>query len=398
MRCFNTLIKNPCRNHIKQALKPPDTQGKIERGKPETDLHTAEVRFKTLLEITEDAVVLTGQHGEIILANLQAESMFGYSAGSLPGQQIETLIPFTESQPQYKDIFGQNPLSPSPQYQLRLTAKRQGGTEFPCDVALNVISSRESNTILCRITDISGRLETEQLKISLRNEQESSASLKKAVSTFSHDVRSSLAVISISKNVLLHSSEQMDDKKRHDRLDAIDRKLEYVVFLLNDLAMIAKGRVDEGKSGRMNLPALCQMCLSEIQITTGSNHKFYFVSDAQITTVELNEILVSRILLNLLSNAVKYSPEGGEVRLELGQRENRAVLRVIDQGIGISEADQQYIFDPFYRSDSVQNIEGSGLGLNIVQDCVRRLHGEIRVESQLDKGTTMIVELPLVKT
>lgn len=74
------------------------------------------------------------------------------------------------------------------------------------------------------------------------------------------------------------------------------------------------------------------------------------------------------------------------------------MLRVIDQGIGISEADQKHIFEPFYRSKSVQKIEGNGLGLNIVRDCVERLHGQIKVESQIGKGTVFIVELPLVKS
>jgi signal transduction histidine kinase len=70
------------------------------------------------------------------------------------------------------------------------------------------------------------------------------------------------------------------------------------------------------------------------------------------------------------------------------------VLRVIDHGIGVADADLQHLFDPFYRSESVKSIHGTGLGLSIVKECVERHHGRISVQTVVGEGTTFTVELP----
>jgi len=108
----------------------------------------------------------------------------------------------------------------------------------------------------------------------------------------------------------------------------------------------------------------------------------------------VDEMLVSRILLNLISNAVKYSPNGGEVRLELDRQGDWLVLRVHDQGVGIHEEDLENIFEPFFRAEDARAIKGTGLGLSIVKDCVERHQGRISVQSVYGRGSTFIVELP----
>jgi signal transduction histidine kinase len=120
-----------------------------------------------------------------------------------------------------------------------------------------------------------------------------------------------------------------------------------------------------------------------------------FVNRSQRDKVCVDEILISRILLNLLTNAIKYSPEGGNVMLELSDQPNAAIqLCVIDEGIGISQDALPNIFDTFYRAQGVETITGTGLGLSIVKDCVERHHGTITVESEKGKGTTFTVTLP----
>jgi signal transduction histidine kinase len=81
-------------------------------------------------------------------------------------------------------------------------------------------------------------------------------------------------------------------------------------------------------------------------------------------------------------------------RLELDLKGEWLIFRVIDQGMGIKDADLPQIFDPFYRSEDVNAIKGTGLGLSIVQDCVERHHGRIYVESTWGEGSTFVVELP----
>ena len=207
-----------------------------------------------------------------------------------------------------------------------------------------------------------------------------------------------MAVIASAKYSLDLYFDRLDDQKRREKLDSIGRQIHYMVELLDNVVMTVKGNLDYAafKPVPVNLATLCQICVTEIQETSGRNHHLIFVTDGQITTAPIDETLVSRILLNLLSNAVKFSPEASDIRLELSRRAHRIVLHVIDQGMGIADADLPHIFEAFYRTEAAQHVRGTGLGLNIVKDCVDHHQGHIYVESQVGIGTTFTVELPLM--
>jgi signal transduction histidine kinase len=116
---------------------------------------------------------------------------------------------------------------------------------------------------------------------------------------------------------------------------------------------------------------------------------------------------VQQILQNLLSNAIKFTPEGGriDVAVRRGQRDD-LVLSVADTGVGIAEEDQTVIFEKFRQGKSVlsrgdaitREYSGTGLGLSIVKELCKLLGGEVSLESQLGKGSTFTVRLPLVRT
>ncbi len=107
---------------------------------------------------------------------------------------------------------------------------------------------------------------------------------------------------------------------------------------------------------------------------------------------------IGQLLGNLLSNAVKFTPAGGRIDVRLGTDGDHAVLTVTDTGIGIPAADQELIFERFFRSASAtrQVIPGTGLGLTISQAIVEAHHGTITVHSEEGRGTTVTVRLPLL--
>jgi signal transduction histidine kinase len=106
--------------------------------------------------------------------------------------------------------------------------------------------------------------------------------------------------------------------------------------------------------------------------------------------------LLRNILLNLLGNAIKFSGEGSVISLEIRKTDDHLMLSIKDEGVGISEEDQQHLFASFFRGKNVVNIEGTGLGLHIVKRYVNLLNGSIKLESKLNAGTTVSVELPLL--
>jgi len=104
--------------------------------------------------------------------------------------------------------------------------------------------------------------------------------------------------------------------------------------------------------------------------------------------------LLRQILTNLVSNAIKYSPDGGNVGVNLSCEDSQIILQVSDSGIGISPEDQIQLFQSFSRATNVGAISGTGLGLSIVKKCVELHGGEITLTSEVGVGTTFTVTLP----
>lgn len=111
--------------------------------------------------------------------------------------------------------------------------------------------------------------------------------------------------------------------------------------------------------------------------------------------IKSNETLVFRIWQNLIGNAIKFTEENGKIHVSLQKENDRFVFSVSDNGIGISEKDRERLFEPFFTGDRSHNKEGSGLGLPLVKRIVEKLGGELSFTSEINKGSTFTVRLPL---
>jgi len=105
--------------------------------------------------------------------------------------------------------------------------------------------------------------------------------------------------------------------------------------------------------------------------------------------------LFRNILLNLISNAIKFSDEGKAIAIAVKVMDDKAVISVADKGIGISKEDQEHLFSSFFRAANATNIQGTGLGLHIVKRYVDLLGGEVALQSELNKGTTITFSIPI---
>jgi signal transduction histidine kinase len=115
--------------------------------------------------------------------------------------------------------------------------------------------------------------------------------------------------------------------------------------------------------------------------------------------VYIDSARIHQAALNIVDNAVKYTPQGGEIKIELTNNLNYAHLTVSDTGVGIPEDELKHIFDRFYRVDKSRSgtTHGAGLGLSIVKWIVDAHNGQIEVESILNEGSTFIIKLPVTK-
>jgi signal transduction histidine kinase len=126
--------------------------------------------------------------------------------------------------------------------------------------------------------------------------------------------------------------------------------------------------------------------------------RFDLIAPAVVPPVAADADRLRQVLFNLVENAVKYSPDGGAIEIRIEPQEERVRFSVRDEGLGIPPSEQRQIFDKFHRLDPdlTRGVGGTGLGLYICRELVRRMGGRIWVASAAGRGSTFFVDLPLV--
>ncbi|HEX2982165.1 MAG TPA: HAMP domain-containing sensor histidine kinase, partial [Ignavibacteriales bacterium] len=188
------------------------------------------------------------------------------------------------------------------------------------------------------------------------------------------------------------------DEKKLENIKRIQKSVEHMIEMLNETLSISKA--DAGKIAfapqRFEAVSLCRSILDEIAPIKGDGHILTLIcEDEQLFCTQDNKLLAT-VLTNLISNAIKYSPHGGEIKLSLEKTDSGIRYTVADQGIGIEENDLREIFQPFFRGKNIGGIKGTGLGLSIVKKYLEIIGGAIEINSELGKGTAIVVDVPAI--
>jgi signal transduction histidine kinase len=251
----------------------------------------------------------------------------------------------------------------------------------------------------CLQTEITERRRLEEeLRNALMKEKELSDLKSNIISVVSHEYRTPLATILSSTELLENYSHKWDQEKRQRHFKRIENSVHHLTQLVNDVLIISKaeaGKLDFNPVP-LELVEFCYQLVEELQLTASTQHNISFLCQTSSIKACLDEKLLRQFLTNLLSNAIKYSPNGGDVQLELECKADVAIFRIRDQGIGIPLKDQNQLFEAFHRSSNVGTISGTGLGLAIVKKCIDIHNGQIAVESEVGTGTTFIITIPLI--
>lgn len=385
-----------------------------------------------LFKNATEGIIVSNIKGEIVMVNPKALELFGYQEQEdLLGNKIEVLIPkrYKKEHVKHREKFSDNPCSRAMGKNIELFARRKDDLEFPVEVSLSHFTTEEGQFIMSFIVDISERYKhqesikrlnselenrvkerTEELAEAINRLAESKQEVMQAlerekelnelksrfITTASHEFRTPLGTILSSVSLISRYQNSDEQSKREKHIDRIKSAVNNLTEILNDFLSLEK--LEEGiirnNPEPMHLEKFMKDIIDEMHalLKSGQKIKYQHIGKFEIA---LDGQLLKNVMLNLISNAIKYSPEDKEILVKSEITNGEIKIDVIDQGIGIPDEDKPHIFQRFFRANNAGNIQGTGLGLNIVKKYIELMDGKIYFESEFGKGTTFTVIIPI---
>ena len=396
------------------------------------------IRFEALFMHAAIGIIMVNKAGKIVLSNHFADVLFGYEHGELMSNNLDILIPQTVKERHEKTYsnYTHKPQSRAMGVGLDLHGMRKDGSLFPIEISLSHFKSGETPYYISFINDttfkknaendllnkkseiekLNANLEKEvinrtnalvetlkslekskqELQIALDKEKELGELKSRFVSMASHEFRTPLTTIQSAASLIEKYQKTEEQGKRERHTKRIKAAVENLTDILEEFLSVGKleeGRV-EPKIMSFEIAELLKECMPDLASTMKKGQRI----DSKHTgtsSVNLDKSLLRKIIINLCSNALKFSNENSIISLLIDNQEDIFILKVSDNGIGISKEDQKHLFDRFFRGTNVTNIQGTGLGLHIVARYAELLNGQVSVESQLNIGTTFTVTINL---
>jgi PAS domain S-box-containing protein len=344
-----------------------------------------------LLEYASEGIVVSDATGAIVLVNARTEAMFGYPRAELIGQPVELLVPapLRDRHAAHRAGYTAEPRTRPMGRGLDLAGRRKDGTEFPLEVSLSYVRTDEGLRVIAFVTDISDRIALQRAA----RQADKLAALGTLSAGIAHEINNPIGIITSRVEVMLLEAEE-------DGLPAELRKdLEVILRHARRVAAITQGllsfaRQSAGARGPMNLNQVVEeivqlarkdMSRARVEVRLELDHA--------VPTIEADANAIGQVLLNLLTNARSAMPDGGAITIETshppGARSVRLAVR--DTGSGIAPDVVPKIFDPFFTTKP----DGTGLGLSISHGIVHDHHGTLEVTSEVGRGSTFTLTLPL---
>jgi hypothetical protein len=362
--------------------------------------------FEQFLEFVPDAVVGIGRDGSIVLANGEAEKMFGFPREQLIGESIELLVPtrFRGSHPGHRRNYFHEPRTRPMGAGVELFARRRDGTEFPVEISLSSLDLDGEVIATAAVRDISERAESEREKALQRQLDRARRleSVGQLAGGIAHDFNNILGVIMNYAEFVCGEVEE--GSQAHQDAEQIRRAAERAAALTRQLLIFSRREV--AKPEVLYLRDTIADVENLLRRALGERVELSVRFGADRTPVEIDPGQIEQVLVNLAVNARDAMPDGGRLLIEV----DRTVLdeeyvymhpdttpgpyvrlKVSDTGAGMDAETLERVFEPFFTTKE----EGTGLGLATVYGIVTGAGGRLDLYSEPGIGTTVKVHLPV---
>ncbi|HZY38369.1 MAG TPA: PAS domain-containing sensor histidine kinase [Mucilaginibacter sp.] len=370
--------------------------------------------LKTVVENVVDGIIIIDSRGIILLANPSACKLFGCPPDELQGKNVSLLMNKEDALSHDQCIRDYQETGQAKIIGIgrEVIAKKKDDSTFPARLAVSEVKYFGETLYAGVIHDLTrekkaelekqaytSKLEalveerTEELKktvksLELARDEVSSSLLKEKqlnvlktqfVTIASHEFRTPLSSIQLSASLIERYYDRLEKEKIFSHLAKIKTGVNYLTTLLNDFLSVE--RVESGalvvQFRDFDLEAEMELIVLEMSAQTKPGQRISYEHFGASTCVKLDDKLLRHCLYNLLSNSIKYSEENTIIRLTTSIDEKECLIEVQDKGIGIPAEDQINLFKPFFRAGNIGEIQGTGLGLNIVKSYAELMHGTI---------------------
>lgn len=366
----------------------------------ENELRASETRFRSVTQSCHDAIISVDGDGKIVFWNRGATTTFGHREEEIVGKHLEALVPERFRQlcrdgladvraGDERGLLGKT---------IEFTGLRMDGSEFPGDFSLSTWSSDEGVFYTGIVRDITSRKRTERALLEAKEEAEQASRTKSDfLANMSHEIRTPMNGILGMTGLALETELT---REQREYLTMTRSSAESLLRLINDILDFSK--IEAGKLELETIGFSLRDCIGDTLKPLGLRADQKGVElTARIPPEVPDQVLgdpmrLRQILVNLTENAIKFTPEGDVmVRVSMDApadngHEPMFHFSVSDTGIGIPAEKQALIFEAFSQADgtTTRHFGGTGLGLAISSELVRKMKGEIWVESEVGRGTT----------
>jgi PAS domain S-box-containing protein len=362
----------------------------------EARLRESEARFSAAFHSSPIVTGITrASDGKFVLVNDASVDWSGYSREEILGRTAIELG-FWENAAERERFWGDARRAGSIRARECRLRNRQGSFSTMLGSGAIIVLNGEDH-LLFMMVDISKRKQAEaELQRTLVREMELSQLKSNFVSMVSHEFRTPLGIIQSSAELLRDFYQKMVPAEREEQLESVTRNTRRMAGMMEEILILS--RLDAGKlnfqPAALDLNAFCRRLVDEVLSATHRRCPIELSLASALPPAHADERLLTHILNNLLSNAVKYSEPGVCVRFAVERATDEVVCVIRDEGIGISEDDQQMLFTTFHRGANVGSRAGTGLGLVVVKRCVELHRGQVQIRSSLGKGTAVTITVP----